>query len=202
MDPMCTRSYAQSSEILRLRELLDFPLELEVIAGGMYRDGSAGMIAPELAESLKAEIPRLSQFTGQIFGPAYLQNLRNQSLYLDSLPACRAIAVARGNHPEKLVDFVLAIQDELFLGGADVRDEALYLRCAQAMDWNANSFIQAWRDHTSEEAAREDFAIVEQWQIQVYPQVLMPLEGEMIQLSRGWTKAEDIAERLLRYRGE
>jgi putative protein-disulfide isomerase len=202
MDPLCTRSYAQTPEILRLRELVDFPLEIEVIAGGMYREDTAGAVAPALAEALRGDLPRLSQYTGQIFGSAYVQALRSGTLYLDSLPACRAVAVARGNHPERLADFVQAVQDEIFLGGADVRDPEVYSRAAQSMGWNVQEFLERWQHSTSEEAAREDFAITEKWQITAYPQVLLPHEGDLIQLSRGWTKAEDLAERLLRYRGD
>jgi putative protein-disulfide isomerase len=205
-DPLCGWCYAQSASLLelqqRLPELLpsiaaqDHGLTVDLVLGGMVRGPRVGLVNPELANYILGSIPRLTEMTGQAFGTAFLEALEEGTLYSDSTPPCRAVAVARTMDRTRQVEYLHRVQDKVFAEARDLRDPEVYLELAQEFGFEASTFLQAWADDSSLRSAEADFQQVAKWGVQGFPMIVLDFEGQLTALCQGWASAEVLARRI------
>ena len=198
-DAYCGWCYGFSPVMQQFWQRHQHQLAFEVLSGGM--------ILPEKPVHISATAPyilsayqQVEALAGVQFGADYLWHLQNPELtdwYPHSLKPAIALSIIKQQQPHQAVPFAAQLQQALFAEGRDLTDDEAYRHLLPRYQVDADYFMQALHSPQMEEAARYDFALCKQLQVQGYPTVLLQVaDTKFYLMAHGYTPLQDLEKRL------
>lgn len=196
-DPMCSWCYGFGPELNAL--LSGLPgLRLNVVVGGL-RAGNDQPMDDTLKQHLREHWGKVAETSGL---PISYLNLEREGFVYDTEPACRAVVAARTLAPQAGLGVFHAIQRAFYGEGRDVTQGSVLAEVAAAaltgagIPIDAASFLATWDSEAVRLATLEDFAQVQQWEIQGFPTLVLERDGQLDLVSSGYVSMPTLVERL------
>jgi len=196
-DPMCSWCYGFGPELATLLHgLPDVPLEL--IVGGLRAYNTKPMDA-ELRATLQTHWKKVGETTGLPFSDTGLQI---ENFVYDTEPACRAISAVGLLAPQSALTVFQAIQHAFYVKGQDVTkgdvlaDIAVRVLEQDGVQIDKEKFLQTWSSEEARSVTRNDFEQSKRWGVTGFPTLILEHRGELHLVTAGFTRTEDLIQRL------
>lgn len=197
-DTMCSWCYGFAPEMGRIATALGERAEVLLFSGGL-RPFNREPMDQKMREFLAGVYRRIHGVTGQPFGEKAMN--RAEGFVYDTEPASRAVVTMRHLAPGKDYPFMLAIQRAFYAEGEDItRAEALASH-TEAFGVTRAAFLEAFESEAMKQATLGDFQVAKQLGVDGFPTLVLHRknasgEDELLLLSKGYSKAEDVMQRL------
>lgn len=197
-DAMCSWCYGFQPEMALLRARFADACDFLLFSGGL-RPFNREPMDDKLRTYLSGVYDRIQGITGQPFG-AKAKNRAPGFIY-DTEPASRAIVTMRHLRPGEEYPFALAIQRAFYAEGEDITGAAVLADHAEAAGVPRAEFLAAFESKEMREATLADFQVAQQLGINGFPALVLHRknakgEDELVMVSNGYAKAEEIAPRI------
>lgn len=201
-DPMCSWCYGFGRELESLRAR--FPaVPLRLVMGGLRAYNTKPMDA-RMRQAIFAHWDEVARVCGRPFDRALLS--RADFAY-DTEPACRAVVTVRTLAPALTWPMLSAIQHAFYAQARDVtrtellRDVYLEVRDkADAADSpTPEKFEAEFVSDKMRDVTRADFALAKEWEVHGFPTLFARHDGHFALLAAGYTKADTLIERAVRF---
>ncbi len=104
-------------------------------------------VTPDLRDYIMQHNQRITQLSGQTFGPAHINSLLQLEAYFDSAPPSAAILAAEQLNASGL-SMLSALQQAYYREGQRITDAAILHACAQQIGLDAAAFSSAMASQT------------------------------------------------------
>ena len=206
-DPMCSWCYGFSKELHALVNALP-EVQLDIIVGGL-RPYNQEPFDQALRETLLSHWQQVQQASGLPFVEAGLQHA---DFKYDTEPACRAVVAAMQLAPDLSAQARLAILSALQAGfyadGKNVTQKEVLAEItgaalrAQGKELSDAQVMTMWESQASQIETQEHFMQTQRWQISGFPTLVMAHQGQLVLLTNGYTKVEQLQQRIARILAE
>ena len=191
-DALCVWCYGFSPIVKALFETYQDKFEFEVLSGWMIlrdREGSIGEVAGYINSGYKT----IEDTTGIKFGKAFLTHLEKGEMKFSSEKPSIALSVFKSFQPEKAIVFAHDLQQSIFFDGKDPNYNDLYRYLAVNFGIDPDEFERKLMLEEYQDAARYDFALAKQLEVESYPAVLLQeSETKFYLLAKGYTNFETL----------
>lgn len=185
-DAMCSWCYGFSPELDQV--IIDNPsFELKLIMGGLRPYSKEKAIG--MANFLKSHWVEINNRTNQPFS---YEILKDENFVYDTEPASRAIVVARTMDPSIEYDFFKAVQMAFYRDNKNTNDLENYLPIAAKFNIELNAFERFFNSQEIKTRTNGDFHLSKQFGIKGFPSLILKHNGNLTQLSNGYTEASNI----------
>jgi putative protein-disulfide isomerase len=198
-DPMCSWCYGFGKELGAL--MARHPaLPLQILVGGV-RAGATDLLDHSGKQFRLAHWERVEQASGLPFNREAF--LGRENFVYDTEPICRAVVAAHRLAPaaDQLAVF-RALQHAFYADGLDTTDGDVLAKVAvtalalQGVDVPAAAFRSEWDLPATIAATAAEFAQVRSMGIRSFPALLLEVEGKVLEISPGYTSADQLDHRL------
>ncbi len=204
---MCSWCYGFSKELHALVE--DLPeVQLDIIVGGL-RPYNQEPFDQALRDLLLSHWQHVQQASGLPFVEAGLQHA---NFKYDTEPSCRAMVAAMQLAPDLSVSSRLAVLSALQAGfyaeGKNITQKEVLAEItgaalrAQGKDISDALVLATWESQACQIETREHFMQTQRWQISGFPTLVMEHQGQLVLLTNGYAKVEQLQERIARLAAE
>lgn len=198
-DAYCGWCYGFSPVIKRIAEAYKGRLSFEVLSGGMIRPQAPQHFGP-IARYIQTAYKRVEELTGIRFGEDFLWHVFHPDetdWFPDSTLPAVALCIIKEYAPERQVEAAGDLQYALNYEGRDLTDPEAYRHLLPKYGIAADDFYAKLGSEAYQAKALEEFALVQQLQVQGFPAVLLRVdERKMYLLASGYTDYETLAARL------
>lgn len=170
MDAYCGWCYGFSNSISTFNNIHP-EIEIDVISGGLFT-GEASLPIKNYPHMPTAN-QRISQLTGAVFGPAYLELLKDGSFILNSEDAARGLAALKAVDSSRGVEYAAAMQHAFFYDGQSLSDDKTYLTIANMLNLDANLVANELKSPTALTSAYHDFMMASKLAVEGFPTLLL-----------------------------
>jgi putative protein-disulfide isomerase len=189
-DPMCSWCWGFAPEIESLAE----ELPVEVVVGGLRPGPMAQPLDDRMAGFLGHHWQEISERTGQPFDTGFLD--RRDWVY-DTEPAAIAVTQMREISETRALDYFTDVQMAFYGKGLDVTDFEVLTDVTAGYEIDQEDFRAALETDEAKKRAWNDFSRARNWGISGFPTLVGELDdGRLALLTRGWTEAGTIRERI------
>jgi len=190
-DPMCSWCYGFAPEISKVVNDLDEKLDFQLVMGGLRPYNTETMT--ELGSFLSHHWLEVQNRSGQDFN---FEILKDSSFVYDTEPPSRAVLVMRELLPSKEFMFFKNIQGAFYKDNKNTNLVETYSEIATEFGVDPQTFKKLYESEKMKNAVRIDFETAGQLGVRSFPTVLLQKKDQTIILSRGYSKAENIKERI------
>lgn len=203
-DAHCSWCYAFSQVMQAFKANHGAEFDYEIISGGMVRGERIGMLKDAAPKNILEIYQHITEMTGTEFGENYLAKVRTGEVYVNSEIPAVALSVFKHQQPERAVDFAHDLQTRMFTKDAKaVNDETLYHGLATDYGLDGYDFLAQMDEEYFTEAARYDFAMSQQLQVNGFPQLFVQTsETNLYLVARGYTDLASLEERIQKIMAE
>jgi putative protein-disulfide isomerase len=198
-DAWCGWCFGFSGVIHKISQDYQADFFFDVLSGGMIPVENKRPVKAT-ASYIKNSYPHIEELAGVKFGEYYLWHIEHpdeSDWFPESLTPAKAMCILKEHHPEKAVEFAIALQLALFKEGRDLTDPEAYRHLLSEFNLPADSFFEKLDENRYSDMAKYEFAMVKQLQVSGFPSVLMQIsDAKFYLLSRGYTSYEDIKQRI------
>jgi putative protein-disulfide isomerase len=195
-DALCGWCYGFSPVLKQCYENHKADFSFEVLSGGMMIGERVGSIN-EIAPYIKTAYKTVENTCGVKFGEAYLKELQDGTMILNSELSSIALSLFKQYFPDQSVLFAHEIQNALYFDGKDPNKIESFRNIAVNHDINLDEFESKMKLESSKEAAYYDFALAKQLRVDSYPAVLMQTSDTGFYLiAKGYTDLETLELRI------
>ena len=190
-DPMCSWCWGFAPEIEDLAR--DHPVE--VVVGGLRPGPAAQPLEERLAGFLEHHWVEIAERTGQPFDTGFLD--RRDDWVYDTEPAAIAVTVMREMNPRRTLDYFTTVQESFYARGVDVTNFEELTDLTAGYEVDRIEFHDRLVSDEAKKQAWADFSRARNWGIGGFPTLIADLpDGRLALLSRGWSPATVIRERI------
>ena len=122
--------------------------------------------------------------------------LDSANIYYDTEPSCRAVVVTREMRPAIEFDFFKATQKSFYFKNNDPNLTETFVELAGAFNLDKNEFRKLFESEEMKDKVRHDFEYSAEMGVRGFPTVILQKGDELYLLSNGYTKAENIVEKV------
>ncbi|MFW1799016.1 DsbA family protein [Acinetobacter nematophilus] len=195
-DPMCSWCWGISPTITDISDYCkEHGLNFEIHVGGL-RVGGGDVWNEKFKSFLRKEWEHIGQKTGQPYSNKILE--RSYFNY-DTEPACRAIVTAKkmlSENKEVLVKFYSAVQFKFYVEGQDPKNVSYYQDICELTGLSFDKFKDLFLSPTLKNATMQEFLKCQQFGVRSFPSIVLDDKGKITPLSIGFSKTEDILNKL------
>jgi putative protein-disulfide isomerase len=193
-DPMCSWCYGFGKEMTALMTLHP-GLELEIIVGGV-RAGATDLLDQAGKEFRLGHWERVEAQSGLPFNRAAL--MARENFVYDTEPVCRAVVTARKlARAADLLAVFRALQQAFYVEGLDTTDgRVLSAVVATQLQLDVGAVLGMWHHADTIAQTRADFSRARALGVRSFPALLLDKEGEIVEVSGGYAKVEQLNHRL------
>jgi putative protein-disulfide isomerase len=193
-DPMCSWCYGFGKEMTALMALHP-GLELEIIVGGV-RAGATDVLDRAGKEFRLGHWERVEAQSGLPFNRAAL--MARENFVYDTEPICRAVVTARKLAPAAdLLAVFRALQQAFYVEGLDTTDgRVLSAVVAAQLQLDVGAVLGMWQHADTIAQTRADFSRARALGVRSFPALLLDKGGEIVEVSGGYAKVEQLNHRL------
>jgi putative protein-disulfide isomerase len=193
-DPMCSWCYGFGKEMTALMTLHP-GLELEIIVGGV-RAGATDLLDQAGKEFRLGHWERVEAQSGLPFNRAAL--MARENFVYDTEPVCRAVVTARKLAPAAdLLAVFRALQQAFYVEGLDTTDgRVLSAVVAAQLQLDVGAVLGMWHHADTIAQTRADFSRARALGVRSFPALLLDKDGEIVEVSGGYAKVEQLNHRL------
>lgn len=197
-DAMCSWCYGFAPEMAKIRDAFEGRLEFLLLSGGL-RPFNREPMDEKMRGYLSNTYPRISSVSGQPFGEKAMK--RPEGFVYDTEPASRAIVTMRHLAPALEYSFMLEIQRAFYAAGEDITRTEVLAAHAAAAGVADESFREAFESDVMRRATMGDFEVAQQLGIDGFPTLVLHRkspegEDELVMVGKGYSKAEEVIDRL------
>jgi len=193
-DPMCSWCYGFSPELSKTLKTLNGTVDLQMVMGGLRPYNTQKM--PELAEFLQHHWEEVGQRSGQAFKYDILQA---KDIAYDTEPACRAVLIMRKLQPSQEFAYFKAVQKAFYADNKNTTDTQTFVDLAVQFGVDAKSFQLEFESEEAKEAIRGDFEYSASLGVRSFPTLLLQKGEEFYLLNKGYTKADQLIEKIKKH---
>lgn len=190
-DALCGWCYGFSPVILRIQEQWANRLAVQVYSGGMIQGDRIGPLA-EVAPYIRSAYKEVEARTGVQFGVAFIDQLEEGAMVMDSLPPAQSLAVMKRLRPERQLAYASALQKGIYFHGHSPRASSWQIDAAVELGANRVAFAQALHHPDSVQHAEEDFRQSGRFGIQGFPSLVLQTPDEYFLIARGYRPYEEL----------
>lgn len=191
-DPMCSWCYGFSPEITKLKEFYNEQAKFTLIMGGL-RAGGGDAWDDQMKNFLKDHWKHVADASGQPFS---YELLEKEQFDYDTEPACRAVRVVRDMSPKQEFEFFKAIQKRFYFDNEDPKSVNFYKPICEQLNLSFIVFRSKFLDKKYKELLQLDFEVCKNWGIRGFPTVVLGIEGRYKLLVNGYSKFEDMKNKM------
>lgn len=194
-DPLCGWCYGFSPAIAEVYSQWQDKATFRVIAGGMVRGERSGPIS-NVSAYLKKAYPDVEARCGVQFGAGFLKQLEVGTLWMDSLPPSRALAVYREMGSQHELRYAAHLQHAIYSEGHEPNDLQGWAERAEQFGLKhghtAADFLAQLEDPSSLEKAEAGFYESQQFGVQGFPSVVVHSADQYYLIARGYRPASEL----------
>lgn len=196
-DALCGWCYGFSPVIDLLYDNYSNQLEFEVVSGGMVTSDRIGPVS-DMADFISRAYIDVENASRVKFGKAFIETtLYRDDVVFSSVEPAIALSVFKTLQPHNAVKFASAIQKAIYFHGAEPALPATYADLAMDFGINRADFLEKMNDPPSLALAEADFQRSKSLGVNGFPTIFYEdTNGNLVQLSRGFTIYENIVARL------
>ncbi|MBE0663504.1 MAG: DsbA family protein [Bacteroidales bacterium] len=196
-DALCGWCYGFSPVIDQLYDNFGNQLEFEVVSGGMVTGERIGPVS-DMADYISKAYIDVENASGVKFGKVFIDTtLYRDDVVFSSVEPAIALSVFKTLQPQNAVKFASAIQKAIYFHGAEPALLATYADLAMDFGINRGEFLEKMSDPKSIALAEADFQRSRTLGVNGFPTTFYEdSNGNLVQLSRGFTSYEKISARL------
>lgn len=196
-DALCGWCYGFSQVIDLLYDNYGNQLEFEVVSGGMVTGERIGPVS-DMADYISRAYIDVENASGVKFGKAFIETtLYRDDVVFSSVEPAIALSVFKTLQPQNAVKFASAIQKAIYFHGAEPALFATYADLAMDFGISRADFLEKMNDPQSLALAEVDFQRSKSLGVNGFPTIFYEdTNGDLVQLSRGFTSYENIVARL------
>jgi putative protein-disulfide isomerase len=192
-DPMCSWCYGFAPEITKLQNEFEDQLDFKLIVGGLRPYGTETMAS--LGDFLKHHWEDVYNRSGQPFSYDIIQDT---TFIYDTEPACRAVVTVREMNPSIELAFFKDIQTAFYVENKNTNNIDTYITLVKKHKLNETEFATLFNSEEMKKATLADFQLSSQLGATGFPATIIMHEGKTYTIARGYAKAEDIREQILK----
>ena len=187
-DPMCGWCYGFSKVMNKLYDEKQNEYDFDIISGGMVLGPNEGYLSKEFSEYILQAYKRVEDLSGVKYGEAYLNHLRNYSLWTSSLTPSLALETIKILNPKQAYSFASLMQYAHFYEGKNLSDSNTYTDIILKYQLDISSFNQHMKSEAVNLAALNGFETSQKLGINGYPCVLVKNDqGKYFKVANGFT---------------
>jgi putative protein-disulfide isomerase len=187
-NPMCSWCWGFAPVVRGLVERHGPAVRLTLALGALGR-GDRPMRAEDKA-FVREHWEHVRERTGQPFDFAFFD--RAEGFVYDTEPACRAVAVVRGQQPELALPYFHAVQEAFYAHDRDVTKLEELCPIAVALGLDEAGFAQAFAEARTRAAVAREFAETAALGVAGYPTLLRLEDGRADVLSLGYRPLAEV----------
>jgi len=191
-DPLCGWCYGFSPVIQQVAKDWKASIEVEVVTGGMVTGDREGIMDPGMARYILSAFPRVEQYTGVTFGTAYKKQLESGKFYSSSVASCRAVVAFRKLRPTSILEFISAIQKEMFIEGSDLQKMEEMAEIASQFGVDKPTFLNMVKSDENSKATESDFKLSSKMGVNGFPALVIEKNGRFEKMTEGYQSKSDI----------
>lgn len=192
-DPMCGWCYGFSGVIKKAEIQFKDSIDFEIKSGGMVVGEREGPIG-DFADYILSAYGRVESYSGVKFGNAYIEQLKDKSLYTSSVLPSIALEVVKGIDSSKAILFASEMQKQHFYFGANLSDTASYKKILIELSISEKEFIEGLNSETYKVKAFQEFQASKELGVSGYPAVLAVIEGKYYSVANGFLPEKEFFE--------
>lgn len=190
---MCSWCYGFAPEITKLQNEFEDQLDFKLIVGGLRPYGTETMAS--LGDFLKHHWEDVYNRSGQPFSYDIIQDT---TFIYDTEPACRAVVTVREMNPSIELAFFKDIQTAFYVENKNTNNIDTYITLVKKHKLNETEFATLFNSEEMKKATLADFQLSSQLGATGFPATIIMHEGKTYTIARGYAKAEDIREQILK----
>jgi putative protein-disulfide isomerase len=196
-DALCGWCFGFSPVMVQLFVNYQDQMEFDVISGGMVL-GESMEPATELKDYIARTYRDIEKRTGITFGKPFLEGtLQDSTVIFNSLRPAIAMAIFRSLFPETSILFASELQKAIYINGMHPDEPDAYKPLVDFFGVDPDDFTRRMKEKTYLMAAREDFSLVEKFDVEGFPAVLLVKDNKVRFLTRGYIDYPALERRLL-----
>lgn len=178
-DPLCGWCYASEPLIEIARQIADLRIELH--GGGLIPEP---VRLPEAKrKQVRVADARIHDLTGQVFGPAYLEDLLDHpDAIWHSPPTIAAVMAAEAIAKDKAFPMIAAIQRAHYVHGRRVVDPDTLADLAQSIGLDESAFRKRYASAFVAEHIEDSRGMMRQFGLHGFPTFLLEISGQFVRL--------------------
>jgi putative protein-disulfide isomerase len=192
-DPMCSWCYGFAPEITKLQNEFEDQLDFKLIVGGLRPYGTETMAS--LGDFLKHHWEDVYNRSGQPFSYDIIQDT---TFIYDTEPACRAVVTVREMNPSIELAFFKDIQTAFYVENKNTNNIDTYITLVKKHKLNETEFATLFNSEEMKKATLADFQLSSQLGATGFPATIIMHEGKTYTIARGYAKAKDMREQILK----
>ncbi|MDJ0466894.1 DsbA family protein [Streptomyces sp. H27-C3] len=146
-------------------------LSVEVVSGGLFT--GARRVPIREHSHIPTARHRVTEVTGAVFGPAFLDLLQHGDVVMDSHDAAAGLAALRTLAPDKTLDFAHDMSHAFYHDGLSLSDTATYRTLATRHNLDPDAAAAALTDPAHRHQADTDIARAHALGVTGYPTVFL-----------------------------
>jgi len=186
-DALCGWCYGLAPVIEQIRaHYKDDVLTLTPVHGGLWPGKRAKKMDHALVSHLRNGMPKVTEYTGQVFGDDFKKNIVDNPQFLyDTEPAARAAIIVRSLSPDNELAFIKDIQIAFFVNGLDTNKLETFLSIVSQYGIDEGEFEKSYSSKQSKDETQNDFVRCASWGISAFPSLLLKTNGKINMISAG-----------------
>ncbi|KQP60702.1 DsbA family protein [Methylobacterium sp. Leaf112] len=178
-DPLCGWCYASEPLIEIARQIADLRIELH--GGGLIPEP---VRLPEAKrKQVRVADARIHDLTGQVFGPAYLDDLLDHpDAIWHSPPTIAAVMAAEAIAKDKAFPMIAAIQRAHYVHGRRVVDPDTLAELAQSIGLDESAFRKRYASAFVAEHIEDSRGMMRRFGLHGFPTFLLEISGQFVRL--------------------
>jgi putative protein-disulfide isomerase len=195
MDPLCSWCWGFAPVMAALASrAAEAGVGCDLVVGGLRRQQNPLSAADRV--KILGHWQAVNARTGQSFD--FNAGMPAGFVY-DTAPACRALVTARQLEPQRLWDYLRAIQRAFYCEGRDLSLSHELVALAEQAGLPRAAFAKAFDGAQAEQQTLGDFDWVERLGIAGFPTLLAESGGQLALLTNGYRPLEELAPLLERW---
>lgn len=190
---MCSWCYGFAPEITKLQNEFEDQLDFKLIVGGLRPYGTETMAS--LGDFLKHHWEDVYNRSGQPFSYDIIQDT---TFIYDTEPACRAVVTVREMNPSIELAFFKDIQTAFYVENKNTNNIDTYITLVKKHKLNETEFATLFNSEEMKKATLADFQLSSQLGATGFPATIIMHEGKTYTIARGYAKAKDMREQILK----
>lgn len=190
VNPMCSWCWGFAPSLAAAQEALDLRVTLAL---GSLGDRGGRPMRAEDKRYVREHWEHVGERSGQPFDFAFFDR---ESFVYDTVPACRAVALARSLDAGRALAFLHAVQRAFYAESRDVTSLGTLAELAVLHGYDGDAFAAGLGDPALHDAVEAEFVEVANMGVTGYPTLVALHDGRARLVAHGWRSPAELVDTL------
>lgn len=194
-DAMCSWCYAFDDEMEKLKEQFNNILEFEIVPGGLH-PYEERKTTKDTSISILSHWYDVKEVTKKEFDLEFFN--KNEGFIYDTAPSSRAINAVKIIDSSQTLNFLKELQKLFYYDGFDPTKLETFIYALRVTNIEVETFEEIYNSNEISQETDNGFKFARSFGISSFPTLILEYNSKSYLISQGYSKCEEIAQRIIR----